>query len=92
MQLLLDAGKFANITKYKKGGKKTTTYEQHCRVDLFGSLMVRQIRIDMKMMGQTKKKEGRREERKGVLRSVNSSKISVIASDRSYCLITSTKG
>lgn len=45
-------------------------------VDVFGSLMVRQIRIDMKMMGQTerKRKEGGRKERKGVLRRVIGSK------------------
>lgn len=54
-------------------------------MDIFRSLMVRQIRIDMKMMGaDRKKKEGRREERKGVRRRVISSKISVIGSDCSY--------
>lgn len=44
---------------------KKKTYEQPFRVDMFRSLMVRQIRIDMKMMGQTerKRKEGGRKGR-----------------------------
>lgn len=60
---------------------------------MFRSLVVRQIRIDMEMMGQTEKEKGRKEggkERKGVLRRVFSSKISVIVPDCSYCLTTYT--
>lgn len=58
---------------------------------MFRSLVVRQIRIDMEMMGQTEKEKGRKEggkERKGVLRRVISSKISVIVPD--CCLTTYT--
>lgn len=55
--------------------------KQNFRVDMSRSLMVEQIMTDMKMMRRTEKKEGRRGERKGVLRSVISSKISVIVPD-----------
>lgn len=60
-------------------GKKIK-YGQQFRVEMLRRLMVRQIRTDMEMMEQTERKskaEGRREERKGVLRRVISSKISV---------------
>lgn len=49
----MDVGKFARITR---STKERRTHETHLRVEVFRSLMVRQIRRDMKMRGQTERK------------------------------------
>lgn len=66
------------ISQKVKGSIKKIT------LDMFRSLMVRQIRIDMKMMGQTerKRKEGGQE---GRTKKSNQQQISVIVPDCSYC-------
>lgn len=78
--MLLYDGKFSDITRLKEGKEIQGGYV----------LMMKQISCEDDGTDR-KKKEVRREERKGVLRRVISSKISVTVSDCLCCLTTSTE-